>query len=339
MRAVTGQRVLLLLAAAGAIAGCSQELEQGHRFERKGEYQYAYDSYYRVLETDRRNGTATAGMRRSIPPAVAFWEHQAEEAAAANQWQRAAQCHFKVLQIKPDEAKSIEAIRQIAGKHPAEVELAGAEPTFLEPPEEKTLAVDVARHDEIEDVGTVPLDEEPPARSPPKRPPGEGRTEEPAKGRYGPVVAAPMTEKKPEGKRFRAVGPGPTTRPAPARKQPPSPPPSFDPFRQIPAVSHDELASSSDFLFVVCLSENGRLYSSSTVLRGGLGVNMKGTDDDPDSADLELRLNDKKIGRYKKLTRNSVITAAAVNGQLYEVVVLDVSDKAHSVTLGLRECP
>jgi hypothetical protein len=71
-------------------------------------------------------------------------------------------------------------------------------------------------------------------------------------------------------------------------------------------------------------------------LAAGLTVKLLDTEDQRDRATLEIYSEGKRLGKFRKLPRDSVITVLAADGAWYEVVVMSVSRQTQSVTVGLR---
>ena len=124
--------------------------------------------------------------------------------------------------------------------------------------------------------------------------------------------------------------------PPPPAAQPLAKAPKVDPYKQQPSFRNAEHTSAAEFIQVVCLSRKDRRFLDAINLYGGLSVKLKGTDHDPDRADLEFSVGNRKIGRFKKLTDDDVVSLVGLNGTPYEVVVMSVDDGTKTVQLGLR---
>jgi len=106
-------------------AGCTATNSKAMQLERAGHHEQAYELYVKQLQSNPNDPAATAGIKRTAPLAAAYWQRQAYQAAEQGDWQQAAQCHLRVLQIKPDELSSILSLRQIAKHHGEQVAMAG----------------------------------------------------------------------------------------------------------------------------------------------------------------------------------------------------------------------
>jgi len=274
---------LVLIALA---VGCAPDTSQGRKFERLGQYPQAYESYCKALSSDSGDSAAAAGLKRTVPRAVEYWQRQAVEAAQAGQWQRAAQCHLKVLQIQPNENNSLLALRDIARLHEQEVELAKA----------NQVASAGGRVEDQLEIASA------------------GRRERPAP--------------QPELAMRRPVSPPVPVAAPPALK--------VDAYRQRPVSRSDEPASAGEFLQVGRMSKKDRRYHDIATFYGGVSLKLRGTDDEPDRADVEVYYGSKKLSRFKNVVPNSIITAVSPSGQRYDLVVLDVVNQTETLTVGLR---
>lgn len=102
-----GFAVLALL-----LASCSTANQQAKQLEEKGQPQLAYENYRRALLHNPGDATAIAGMTRTAPGAVTYWQGQAKTFGDSGALEEAAVCHRTVLRIKPDEQASIDWLRE-----------------------------------------------------------------------------------------------------------------------------------------------------------------------------------------------------------------------------------
>ncbi len=88
---------------------------------------------------------------------------------------------------------------------------------------------------------------------------------------------------------------------------------------------------------VVRVSRDDDRYPKRTSLAHGLGIKVKDTDKSPLDADMEVYLGQRRIGRFKDLRENSIISVLNRSSNAYEIVILDIYDPEETVTVGLRE--
>ena len=92
-----------------------------------------------------------------------------------------------------------------------------------------------------------------------------------------------------------------------------------------------------EYITIVRASRDDDRYPNTVRLRDGLSVKLKDTDDDPVDADVEIRLNGRRLGnKLKDLPVGSIISVVASYGQEYEIVLTDIHDDSETVTFGLR---
>ena len=265
--------------------------------ESNGDYHRAYELYCNQIAANSGNITAAAGLRRTAPLAAAYWQRQAYAAADAEHWQEAAAYHKKVLEIRPDELSSILALRQIARFHADQVSLA-----YAAPPESINP----------ESASEIPQESPPSLQTPVPQEPTKPQQTRPA-----PVAA------KPELAAVR-----PTPKPVPAAKP--------DPYKQKPSVIYNPSASTGEFIMVMRVSNKDRRYSRTATLQDGLAFKIKDTDKDPLDADVDIFLQEKRIGKFKNLPEGSVIKVIGQSSRPYEIVLIDIYDRTQTVTVGLR---
>jgi len=362
-------RLTLAVVAAVLAAGCSA-------YEQQGEYHKAYDVYLRELKASPRNGIAAAGLRRTAPAAARYWLGQAYQAAEGGDWARAAACHRRVLEIKPDELASILSLRQMARHHPDEVAEAlgrpvelplAAAPTAGTPdappiPDESVAALPAARPSRESVPPPARTDREAAPAAAPPPPPAAG----PTAGKPGPPGEASARPAKPpapaEAPRRAATPPpsrqspsagtperkpvevfttpSPTSRPADRRTIRISsftpPPPPPDLTKQKPLVHPRSNAFGEEFILVDQASKKDKRYPRHIILRDGLSVKVKGTDRKPLEAELEIYLGTKSFARMKHLAENNAIGVFGYSRQYYEIVIMEIDERTETVTVGVR---
>ena len=317
MRRTSILALALLLAGGCALTGPAR----GRQLEARGEYYQAYEVYRTAVETSPGDDGAAAGLKRTAPLAAAYWQKQAFLAAESGQWERAANCHVKVLRIKPDEVASVMSLRQIARQHPDAVELAAESSTPVS-------GVSPTAVSAVESAGETPVLRETPATRPaPPKPP----------------TPKPLPKPAPPPEVVRAEPIKPPAPKPPAHLDVPQrepTPPRVDPFRQKPRAHYERLASFSEFVVILRVSRDDRRYSDKAWLRDGILVKLKDTDnDDGGDADIEIHLENKKLAKLDNLRTDAVIPVMGVSGREYEIVIMGVHDKTETVTLGLRTAP
>jgi len=337
MNAIRWCRWLGLLPIAVAVAGCMTG--EGAELERQGQFHRAYEYYVKSAEVGSNGGASAAGIRRTAPLAAAHWQREAYQAAEAGLWDRAAQCHRKVLAIKPDELSSILSLRSIARHHPEAVALAGIEPTPTSPlrvaPRPAPLAPEPPRPGPaVPEPAPAPV-----APAPPMPVPSPPEPAPPAPRPVVPEPSPPRPSRTQVGEPHVAPRPQPQRpRPRPARPPKPTPPP-VDPFKQKPTVRRERGASRGEFIAIVRLSREDRRYPKEKPLADGLLAKVKDTDPDPLDVDLEIELAGRRIAKLEDLTVDSVIRVVGRSGRRYEIVVGHIYDANETVTLGLRRPP
>jgi len=117
---------MALTVCAAALAGCSEQKAAARKLEVSGQPHLAFDRYRGAVEAHHNDGGAIEGMRRTAGPAVEYWRGLALTATEDGDWTRAAKCHLKVLQIRPDDPRSLLALRKLERQHADEADAAHA---------------------------------------------------------------------------------------------------------------------------------------------------------------------------------------------------------------------
>ncbi len=110
-----------------------------------------------------------------------------------------------------------------------------------------------------------------------------------------------------------------------------------DPYKQQPKVRREAGASEGDFIKIVRVSQDDNRYPKIASLANGLRIKVKDTDKSPLDADMEVYLGQRRIGKFKDLRKNSIISVMDRFSNTYEIVILDIFDSEETVTVGLRK--
>jgi len=314
-------------------AGCTTDQVRVH--EQRGEHHKAYELCRQALAVNPRDQAAASGLRRNAPAALAYWSEQAVAAAMRRDWRRAALCHRQVLEIKPDEKGSIDALRQLAQQHPDQVRLAAVPSAAAAPPSAKP-ALQIAAG--------------PPAAS--VEPAASGSSEAPAPPPGVPAISGTAATAPPSPSPMprtagKAAGATPSTAPAgrPAATRPPlaaEPPPRVpvaggsDPHRQKPTVRRERGASEAEVAMIVYVSRENPRYPKRALLTDGLSVKVKDTDPAPLDADLEVYLSNRRVGKFADLPIGSVLTVLGRSLRPYDLILMHIEDDTETVKIGLR---
>jgi len=312
MSQATQHRWLFAAALLLLSSGCAPDQVRMH--EQRGEYHKAYELCRQALAVNSQNQAAVFGLRRNAPGALAYWREEAVAAAMRRDWRRAALCHRQVLEIKPDEKGSIDALRQLATQHPDQVVLA-AGPVVPATPTTTRPAAEIA-------MG-------PPAAS--NEPAGNESPPNPAPARNGldasDTAAAAPSGPSPETAADSSPNAASPTEPVGRR---------VDPDRQKPTVRRERGVSEPEVVMIVYVSRENPRYPKRSLLTDGLSIKVKDTDPDPLDADLEVYLSNRRIGKFANLPIGSVLTAAGRSGRVYEMVLMHIEDDTETVKIGLR---
>ena len=318
MNDLTRSCALLAASIALSLAGCAGEVGVARQYELRGQYDLAYKEYCRAVTANPRDGVATAGLRRTAPIAAGYYQRLAFTAAEEGRWEQAAKYHLEVLQIKPNEFSSTFSLRQIARQHPDNLAAAYAALSVEVGPGELLAMAEEPRRQP-----KAPLPAGRPGVEPgPKAPPGQRRPAPPV------VVKRPPAEKP-------APPPPQPRRPAPVTP-PPAPEQQVDLFRQRPGVRREYGASQGDFLMIVRVSRDDHRFPKQAGFINGLEVKVNDTDKSPLDADIEVYLSGKRIGKFKNLPEDSVISVLDRLGTPREIVIMNIYDPKETVTVGLR---
>lgn len=304
--------------------GCAPDQVRMH--EQRGEHHKAYELCRQALAVDPQDQAAALGLRRNAPGALVYWREHAVAAAMRRDWRRVALCHQQVLEIKPDEKGSIDALRQLAQQHPDQVGLT-AGPAVSTTPATTKPAAEIA-------MG-------PPAAS--NEPAASESSEAPTPVRGGPD-ASEMAAAAPPGPApmLRAAGKAaaPSTAQAGGSAAEPSPRVPVgrgsDSHRQKPTVHRERGASEAEIVMIVYISRENPRYPKRALLTDGLSIKVKDTDPSPLDADLELYLSNKRIGKFADLRIGSVLTVLGRSGRPYELILMHIEDDTETVKIGLR---
>ncbi len=306
-----------LISSVLLIMGCANGPSLARKYELGGKHHLAYEEYLKSVKAKPSDKAAVAGLRRTAPKAAKYWQWQAIKTAECEEWNRAAMCHLKALQIKPDEQSSLFTLRQIGQHHPNDVELAH------EALSSGNLSREVLAMTVPEPGITDATEGSEPVRSAAIKPGVEPKPTTPGSQ---PLVVTPGSEP--------FVLPEPTT---PARSRERGNVRRTDPYEQQPKVRHEAGASEGDFIMVVRVSQDNDRFPKRTSLANGFGIKVKDTDKSPLDADMEVYLGRRRIGRFKDLRKNSVISVVDRSSNTYEIVILDIYDPEETVTVGLRK--
>jgi len=335
---MTGSARRGILAAAwvaAALGGCGKNFDQARQLERDGQLHLAYEEYRRAAIAHHDSRAVAGGLARTSGKAVEYWRRRAREAAGEGDWDQAAKFHLKVLQIRPDDLRSILALRKIERDHPEDVALA-----------QEALDLGVLSDELMALAGTevppeVPDSADPnrpaPGPAPAKKPPAKPEQKTPPKAPPAKPPAKAVEPAKPKA----PAKPGPKAPPKPKARPKPKVQPvaATDPHRQTPAVRWEPGAAKSEFLKTVRVSRDDDRYPKKRDLAGGLAVKVKDTDKSPLDADMEVYLGRKRIGRYKDLPEETVIEVLDESGRPLEIVIISIYDPDETVTVGLRKSP
>ncbi len=306
-----------LMLSALLITGCANETSLARKYELEGKHHLAYEEYLKSVGANPNDNAAAAGLRRTAPKAVGYWQQHAVEAAEDRAWNRAAMCHLKALQIKPDEQSSLFTLRLIDQQHPNDVSWA------YEALSSGSLSREVLAMTVPETGITDATEGSEPVRTAAIKP------------RVEPNPTIPASEQ-------RVVTAGPEAIVAPELLKPARPKERprvrrADSYKQQPSVRREAGASDGDFITVVRVSQDDARYPKRTSLAYGLGIKVKDTDKSPLDADMEVYLGRRRIGKFKDLRENSIISVVDPSGNTYEIVILDIYDPEETVTVGLRK--
>ena len=316
----SAQRSLFaLMLSALLITGCANEANLGRKYELEEKHHLAYEEYLKSVKAKPNDNAAAAGLRRTAPKAVKYWQWHAIKTAECEEWNRAAMCHLKALQIKPDEQSSLFTLRQIGQHHPNDVKLA-YEALSSGRLSREVLALAMA----IQEPGiTDTMEASKPVRSATTKPQVEPKPTIPA-GEQRVVTAGPEPIAPPELPTPTRPKEHPRVRRAGSHEQQPS-------------VRHEPGASEGDFIMIVRVSRDDDRYPKKAPLANGLEIKVKDTDKSPLDADIEVYLNRRRIGKFKDLRENSIISVVDRSSNAYEIVILDIYDPEETVTVGLRK--
>jgi hypothetical protein len=313
MSQATQYRWLFVAALLLLSTGCAPD--QVRMLEQRGEHHKAYELCRQALAVNPQDQSAALGLRRNAPGALAYWREEAVVAAMRHDWRRAALCHRQVLEIKPDEKGSIDALRQLAAQHPGQVVLASG-PVVPATSATTRPAAEIA-------MG-------PPVAS--NEPAADEHSEAPTPARGGPnasekAAAAPPGPSRPGALADSTPGAAPSTAPAGRR---------VDAHKQNPSVRRERGASQAEVAMIVYISREDHRYPKRSLLTDGLSIKVKDTDPDPLDADLEVYLSNRRIGKFSNLRIGSVLIATGRSGRDYELMLLHIEDDTETVKIGLR---
>lgn len=358
------------VALAAVLTGCSDTNSQAQDLEGSGQPQLAYESYRKELNQNPSDTAAATGLARTAPLAVDYWLTKAKSFEEANALEEAAECHRKVLRIKPDEETSIVWLRDHHMDQPGRTDVvATAEPTRRQPPTRVTIVKDANATETVAVMNTSPNTATPPPAPTPVVVVAPAPTPAPV------VVVAPVPTPAPVVVVVPPPTPSPVVVPAPTptavvAAPAPTPAPTVivadggtvvtetrtirevsvegrkaiaGPTRealakQRPIVRFERNSSMDTFVVTVRISNDDKRFPKFSPLVDGLSVRIRDTDANPLAADMEFYFGEKRVGaKVKNLPIDSVVSLMGASGATWEVVVVGIFNKTETVTLGLRK--
>ncbi|MFH1419283.1 MAG: hypothetical protein ABII12_13480 [Planctomycetota bacterium] len=372
---VAGFAGLLLLQSG---CGPGKAYDRASVAEKRGEIDKAYDDYCRAARRNPGNGSVQSGIKRTGPVASARYQSQALSAMEEDRYVDAWKLLMRAIEISPNNPSAVFLVRKLEKEHGVEIadaraawrrqgslalkidtpqgSLARQEATV--PPAFEEDGVRFARaagpsEDSVKSwLASLPKSDPRDIDEPPlegdSRPlddaSEEGAVAEPR------IAAAPPVETRPEVRARALTGGGnslqgrPTGRAAPRHVVHPAD--SMQASHQSDEVgaggrqaSRREPSRQRDDLFVLrTLSKENRRFTRRALLVDGIVANLKDTDDDLD-ADIDLYDGDQRIKKIRSLEIGQSKTFRGRSGKLYDLTILSIHHKSHTVRLGVKPTP